>query len=32
MDLVKTTLLSQATSGVLSQSNINSTSALRLLG
>jgi len=32
MDLVKTTLLSQATSGVLSQSNTNSASALRLLG
>lgn len=32
MDLVKTTLLSQATSGVVSQSNTNSMSVLRLLG
>jgi len=32
MDLVKTTLLSQATSGVVSQSNTNSMNTLRLLG
>ena len=32
MDLIKTTLLSQATSGVVSQSNTNSMSVLRLLG